>query len=436
MDLFDKNVLILGKGASGLAAGRFVEKNGGCAYIYDDFDYSPCDIKQIGYSEVIGQLSRFDFGIISPGIALDNRLVAALRRNKFLIMSELDAAYLATEAKIIAVTGTNGKTTTVSLTAELLKGAGVAAEAVGNIGVPFIERAKSLGKDAVAVVEVSSFQLEQSDCFTADIATITNITADHMERHGSMARYLEVKRRVFRNLKDCAVMNASEQYPIGKAKKILYSTEAVADIYIDEGVIVYNAPSGTEPIIKVSELGICGEHNLLNALAALSLSICALGGLSDSFATILRQFSLPKYRIECLGRVRRHNVFNDSKGTNIGATVCAIKAMNGGTALILGGYDKLDDYAPFFNNLDKKIKRVFVCGANAASVFCGAAKAGKTEIVELHENLESAVASAFCAEDCENILFSPATSSFDVYYDYKQRGRIFEELIQKYKQSE
>lgn len=435
MELSGKNVLILGKGSSGLASGRFVEENGGLAYLYDDFDYSPCDIKQIGFSEVIGQISRFDFGIISPGIAADNRLVKVLRQNKFLIMSELDAAYLSTEARIVAVTGTNGKTTTVSLTAELLKDAGVNAEAVGNIGVPFIKRAKALDKNAVAVVEVSSFQLEQSDCFAADIATITNITADHIERHGSMERYTEIKKRVFNNLKSYAVMNAAEEYPTS-SKKFLYSADIPADIYIDNGVIIYNSPSGSEEIIRVAELGIKGEHNVLNALAALSLSICILNGTSQSFADTLRKFKLPKYRIECLGRIRGRNVYNDSKGTNIGATLCAVKTMNGNTALLIGGYDKQDDYAPFFKNLDEKIIRVFVLGANARSILAGAAEAGKIELIELHENLESAVAAAFKLDECENILFSPATSSFDAYYDYKQRGRIFEELIENYRQSE
>ncbi len=434
MDLSGKNVLILGKGSSGLASGRFVEENGGYAYLYDDFDYSPCDIKQIGFSEVIGQLPRFDFGIISPGISLDNRLVKTLKQNKFLIMSELDVAYLATQARIIAVTGTNGKTTTVSLAAALLKDAGMNAEAVGNIGLPFIKRAKSLDKDSVAVVEVSSFQLEQSDCFTADIATITNITADHMERHGSMERYTAIKKRVFNNIKSFAVMNAFEQYQVN-SKKFLYAFEGEADLYIKDGKILYNSESGTLPLIDVNELGIKGEHNILNALTAIGLAICSLGGIRDSFADTLRKFTLPKYRIECLGVIRGRNIFNDSKGTNIGATISAISTMKGSTALLLGGYDKLDDYEPFFNNLDEKVKRVFVCGANAYSVLAGAAAAGKSELVELHENLKSAIAAAF-EFDCCNILFSPATSSFDAYYDYKQRGKIFEELIEGYRQSE
>lgn len=434
MDLIGKNVLILGKGASGLAAGKYIEENGGKAYVYDDFDYTPSELKQIGFSEVIRQLPRFDFGIISPGISNDNRLIKKLRQNNFLIMSELDLAYLESSAKIIAVTGTNGKTTTVSIAASLLKNAGINAEAVGNIGVPFIKRAKSLNTKSVAVVEVSSFQLEQSDCFCADIATITNISPDHLERHQTFSIYTAIKKKIFNKVKEYAVMNSNNMYS-AKCKKFIYSLDdESADLYIRNGTIIYNSGSKLNKIINIDDLKIKGEHNVLNTLAALSLAICCIGGMDTSFSETLKNFTLPKYRIECLGSIKGFNVYNDSKGTNPGATVSAIKTMCGDTVLIIGGYDKLDDYTLFFKNLDSKIKKIIVCGANSVSIVKGAENAGKADVIELVDNLNSAVYEAFKCSECKNILFSPATSSFDEYFDYKQRGKAFEDIISKYKE--
>ncbi|NCA67777.1 MAG: UDP-N-acetylmuramoyl-L-alanine--D-glutamate ligase, partial [Clostridia bacterium] len=334
------------------------------------------------------------------------------------------------------VTGTNGKTTTVSLTAEMLKNAGYKAAAVGNIGVPFINWCKWLGENDAAVVEVSSFQLEQSQCFCSDIATITNITPDHIERHGTMENYIEIKKSIFKNTKEMAVMNSEEQYEV-KCKKFIYSlSDENADLFVKDGIIYYRTDEELIDVISIEDLKIKGDHNILNALCALSLAICFSGGCSECFADTLRKYNLPKYRIECLGEVCGMNVFNDSKGTNIGATICAIKSMRGDTVLIMGGYDKLDDYTLFFKTLDPKIKHILLCGANTLAVLNGAKNAEKDNIIEVFEDINSAVTNAFQYTDCNNLLFSPATSSFDVYYDYKQRGKVFEELINAKRQSQ
>ncbi len=430
MDLANKNVLIIGKGISGINCALFVKDNGGNPYIYDDFDYSSCEIKQISYTEVIRQLPRFDFGILSPGVSLDNRLVRTLKKNNFLLISELDFAYLESNTKIIAVTGTNGKTTTVRLTTELLSNAGYRAVAVGNIGVPFVIWCKWLGKRDVAVVEVSSFQLEHSDCFMADIATITNITADHLDRHKTLANYKQIKQKVFRQLKEVAVVNLDNEDYYNLPKQFTYSlTDQTADIFVSNNTICYNCKGLVIPIIDINLLKVRGEHNIYNVLSALSLAICHTGRYLDSFAETLKEFALEKYRIECLGSVCGVEVYNDSKGTNMGATLCAVKAMQGDTLLIMGGYDKQDDYKMFFEKLDSKVVKINLCGANTVAVLNGAINAGKQDLIEVYDNLASAVDAAFDYKGYKNLLFSPATSSFDMYYDYKQRGRAFEELV-------
>ncbi len=428
MDLTGKRVLVIGKGLSGNAACALATAIGATVYVYDDLDFLPTEYKQLSYSEVIRYVKVLDFAVVSPAVPNDHRLLIRLRENGVTVLSEPDFGYLNCSARLLAVTGTNGKTTTVEMASTMLSAAGRVAPAVGNIGLPLSAVAQTLKQKDFAVVEISSFQLEQSVCFRAFCSAITNIECDHIERHKTKEQYNLAKLKLFEMTDSFKI--AEDSFGYRHNFGFAYGKE-IEGVYCLDNVIYYKRNDDRTRIVSVDELNVKGVHNVKNVLCAMALCICANGGYDQRFAEAIKAYRPSKYRVEYLGIYGGRKIYNDSKGTNISATDAAIDLMDGATVLIMGGYDKGDDFREFFERLDPKVVCVYSYGANSAKVRKGAVEANKQKILVAVEDVESALNAVFAKEGSENLLYSPATSSFDIYTDYKQRGKAFEELIRE-----
>lgn len=428
MELRGKRVLIIGKGLSGNSSAKLVETLGGKAYFYDDLDFTLGDYPQLSYSEVIRYSKFLDFAVVSPSITPDHPLVKKLKEKGISVVSEPDLGCMFSKCKIIAVTGTNGKTTSVEMISKMLMATGIKAPAVGNIGLPLSSVSLALQKDDVAVVEISSFQLEQSSCFKADFSGITNISIDHIERHKTQENYTSAKLKLFDLTSKIKVAEEGVFYQ-DKSNALFSYGKKIQGVYCQDGEIFYCKGEETLSIMKESDLGVKGVHNVKNALFALSLCIAYKGEYDIRFKEALQTFTSSKFRIQYEGEYKGRKVYNDSKGTNISATQVAIDTMEEEVILIMGGYDKGESYINFFKNLPSKVKRIYVCGANGYKIFDGANKTGKSYLLVAVTNPETALKEIFSKQGRECILYSPSTSSYDSFSDYKERGKHFEKIL-------
>jgi len=423
MKLFNKNVVIYGAGKSGLAAYELVREKGAKAIIYDDNPYAPHATNSKGV------VIAADIIVLSPGVDRDNELLRDAALDGKQIISELELASECSIAEQIAITGTNGKTTATMLIDSILKRGGFNSYAVGNIGTPFSALADNLEASDIAVIEASSFQLEGCKNFSPDIAVMLNILPDHLERHKTMENYVEAKAHIFlsQGEQDILVYNDDDEIirsllPRARAKKIPFSmTHPVkGGAYISSDFICFDG----EPVLTVCESGMCAKE-LENVLAAVAVGITR-GVSAFSTAAAITEFKRPSFRRERVGAVNGIAIYNDSKSTNISACLCACEAMDGDTVLILGGDKRAEDFSELFHNIPDKIKRVVASGANAEDIVSAAG--GKFEIAiagDIREALEIAFDEANKL-GLRNILFSPASKSFDKFSDYKERGRFFE----------
>ena len=425
-----KKALILGTGASGIAAAKLLSDAGIDHLLYDDGsgDGSDKSIEEITEDTA--------FAVASPSVPVDHPLLTALREKGIAVLSELQLAAAVCPARKIAVSGTNGKTTTVSLIEHILRGAGVNARALGNIGVPFSAEGADMPSFGVAVVEVSSFMLEYGG-IGADIAVLLNVTPDHLDRHGSFAEYARVKARLFeaQNGGDRAVFNADDAITVAiadkvKAKTYFFSTRRKCrGAYVDGADICFDDGSGAKRVCGLDCVKLVGEHNLSDCLAA--VAACKLYGARDeAIARGLATFNAPKYRLEHICDYRGTAIYNDSKSTNIDSTISACEAMKGTTCLIVGGYDKRLSYHNFFSRLPDGVKYVVCCGDNSSSILECATESNDRKICRT-ATLERAVMLGL-SFGADNLLFSPSTSSYDAYRNFEERGRHFEQTVRTF----
>ena len=404
-----KKALILGAGASGIAAAKLLSDAGIDYMLYDDGsgDGSDKSIEEIAEDTA--------FAVASPSVPIDHPLLAALREKGIAVFSELQLAAAVCPARKIAVSGTNGKTTTVSLIEHILRTDGAEARAVGNIGVPFSAEGADMPSFGVAVVEVSSFMLEYGG-IGADIAVLLNVTPDHLDRHGSFAEYARVKARLFeaQNGGDRAVFNADDAITVAIADKVKAKTyffsarRKCRGAYVDGADICFDDGSGAKRICGLDCVKLVGEHNLSDCLAA--VAACKLYGARDeAIARGLATFNAPKYRLEHICDYRGTAIYNDSKSTNIDSTIGACEAMKGTTCLIVGGYDKRLSYHNFFSRLPDGVKYVVCCGDNSSSIIECAPESNDREICRT-ATLERAVMLGL-SFGADNLLFSPSTST-------------------------
>ena len=444
MYLRNQKFMVAGMSKSGESSARFLLKHGAQVYVYDDvvsenIKALMAELEELGAHIVdaesyIDATLLCDILVLSPGIPIDNPLPIAFRKQGKTIIgeAELGATYL--KANTVAVTGTNGKTTTVSMLNSILLNAGLNSVACGNIGTPIVGEVENLGIDDYAVVEISSFQLETLSSFLPHIAIIKNITEDHLNRHYTMENYIFLKRKILRNLRESeyAVLNYDDEEVRSfaqqtRANVIFFSLNSQIDgAYYENGAIYFNG----EKYLDVKDMTVKGEHNIYNALACVATAHI-LGIDKAKTAEALCKFKGIKHRIEEIAKINGVTYIDDSKGTNVDATLKAVKTMLNPTIILLGGKDKGYDYAPLFVELNNSnVIHAILYGENRFKLLNSAVKAGYISF-SLCSEFDTAVRlSGFIAKSGQNVLLSPASSSFDSFSNYEERGDAFKSLVE------
>lgn len=383
--------------------------------------------------------SDIDALLLSPSVPLNRPLVKACRERKIPIVGELELGYIRSRCRIVAVTGTNGKTTTVSLINHILRRAGRSSHALGNIGVPFCSMCDVLSEQDIAVLEASSFQLESCTRFAPYISAVLNITPDHLDRHGDFASYAAAKKNIFAFQQEgYCVLNADD--PVvraiewrGRARKLFFSVEKKTDgCYLESGKIVLKTDGVKESVCDASALLIKGSHNIRNAMCA--LLVCrALGLTVQELRKGLLSFNGVEHRLEPSGQINGVEFVNDSKSTNIDSTIKAINAYPNRIFLILGGRDKNLDFCDLFAKMPVRVKKIALIGEAAEKIAQSAQRKGFKRYC-FCSGLEEAVRTLYAeASSGDVILLSPACASFDAYGNYAERGEHFKKIVEKMK---
>ena len=444
-----RRVLIVGMARSGIALAQLLAREGARVTVNDmktlDAFGDKLDIlKALPIQFRLGEdgldaLKDQDMLIISPGVPIDAPIVQAARAMNIAVSGELEIASRLIKGNMVAVTGTNGKTTTVSLLGAIFRAAGKIAHVAGNIGYPLSAAAMESKYDDAVVAEVSSFQLETTDTFHPMAAAVLNVTEDHLNRHGTMEVYTALKRHIFdaQDETDFAVLNGDDPACLKmadglKAQVMLFSRlrEVEQGAFLRDGQIVIRLKGQERVICKAEEVKIPGPHNLENAMAAACIAY-ARGVQGPIIRHVLRTFQGVEHRIEFVREVDGVRYINDSKGTNSDSTIKAVQSMQAPTVLILGGYDKHVSFASLAEEIQKTplIQHCVLMGATADQLHRQLTEAGYTAIHRA-TSLEEAI--GICrslSRPGGNVLFSPACASFDMFADYEARGRIFKELV-------
>ena len=447
MEIKGKKVLVVGLGKSGLAAALFLRRQGAQVTVSDvrSADALAKDIPALieeGIAVEAGghgllTFRRQDLIVVSPGVPLDTPELIQVQKFGLPIIGELELAAHYLRGKVLAITGSNGKTTTTSLCGEILKAGQVPVQVGGNIGVPVIALVEESREDGWSVLEVSSFQLETTFEFHPQIAVILNITPDHLDRHGSFENYVAAKERIFvrQTADDALVLNADDETAKraaarAKSRIFWFSRTSVVrqGAFVHGGVVMFRASeqAKAEPVLNVAEIPLKGAHNVENVLAA----VCA-ARLADVDAATVRaaimNFHAVEHRLEYVATLNGVDYYNDSKATNVDASMKAIEAFPGGIHLILGGKDKNSDYRQMRSLIMDRVKTVYTIGAAAEKIHTHVE--GAAPIVSAGTLAEAVARAAAAAQPGEVVLLAPACSSFDQFENYEQRGRVFKELV-------
>ena len=447
--LKDKKVLVVGMGKSGKAAVQAMVKLGADVSVQDNKNSESVDhqmrvfLNDKNVTCYFGRepedMSVFDMLILSPGVSPELDFIEKARESGAEIIGELEIAYRVGSGRYVAITGTNGKTTTTTLVGEIYKAAGRNTYVVGNIGVAVISKALAAEDDSWLVTETSSFQLETTKDFRPEISAILNLTPDHMDRHKTMENYGKAKAAVFKNQTPdqyCVINHDDEECmklaKDCKAKVVPFSRKTTLDfgVYVDGDTIIVKDEDGkiTE-ICRPVELNIPGAHNLENALAA--CAIAYFGGIpADVIAKVLREFPGVEHRLELCDTIDDIRFVNDSKGTNPDASIKAIEAMKENIILIAGGYDKDASFDEFVEAFDGRVKALLLMGKTATKIKNAAENAGFTDSIIL-KDMETCVREAYrIAQPGDVVLLSPACASWDMYSNFEQRGKHFKSCVQ------
>ncbi len=429
MNLHDLNIAVLGAGRSGRAAARLAMKHGGRVCV---FDTSPAitgwpeDIPlHAGATQEDGHAFRADLVVISPGIETDCPFVKSFGREGVETIGEMELASRFYRGKIIAITGTNGKTTTTSLVEKILLRAGKKAVACGNYGVPMAEVLLRDAVPDVLALEVSSFQLETIRDFHPDVAVWLNFAPDHMDRYTAVEDYYKAKLHIFDNQteNDLAVVRFGEHLPALKALVRTFSSESPeADLYYREPLVM----EGDSPLLNLAGTSLSQRHNAENVMAAV-LACRHLGIPAETAAEVLEEFTPPSHRCEAVRSLDGVLWLNDAKATNLHALEAALKSQNAPVVLIAGGKDKGLDYLPLRPMLKEKVRACVVFGQIADQLYDSFSPAAPTEkAADVADCVEKA---RLLARPGDTVLFSPGTSSFDMFTGYAQRGQAFRDAV-------
>ncbi len=456
MELKDKNVLVFGAGISGIGAAQLLAKNGAHIVIYDgnpkltEEDVLARLPRDTGARAAVGELPdelirKMDLAVLSPGVPTDIDPVNRIRIAGVPIWGEIELAWACGRGNVLAITGTNGKTTTTTLLGEIMKyhmekqtsPAVDRVFVVGNIGSPYTQAAPETTEDTAVVAEISSFQLETIVTFHPKVSAITNITPDHLNRHHTMEEYIRVKERICENqtAEDTVVLNYEDDvlrtFGQSAVPRVIYFSSASRleqGIWLEDNMIMVNITGETVPLLSVKELLLPGRHNYENIMTAAGMAL-AYGVSIDEIRHVLRRFTAVEHRIEYVAEKKGVIYYNDSKGTNPDAAIKAVEAMDRPTVLIGGGYDKGSSYEEWVRSFDGKVRLLVLVGETKEKIAGEARRQGFTAI-----RMADTFADAFavCAEEArsgEAVLLSPACASWDMFPNYETRGRVFKDLV-------
>jgi UDP-N-acetylmuramoylalanine--D-glutamate ligase len=375
----------------------------------------------------------WDWIVLSPGVPADLPPVEAARRRGVNVIGEVELAGMYLQGKIIGITGSNGKTTTTALVGHILRESGIAAQVGGNIGTAVTAIVSSSRPDQWNVLELSSFQLETIRTFHADVGVCLNVTPDHLDRHHTLENYAAAKGRLFETQRpdDYAVLNADDAQCVAysaimRGKPVWFSsTRAITPgVWLDSGSLWFDG----ELLMPAGEIPIRGRHNIENTMAAAAAARLA-GAQLAGIARAVRSFRAVEHRLEFVRNVRGVDFYNDSKATNVDATLKAIDAFEGGLWVILGGKDKDSDYSVLAAALRKKARSVLLIGA-AAGKIAGQLKDGAPLMID-SGTLDAAIREAYArASPGDTVLLAPACASFDQFDNYEHRGRVFKQIVE------
>lgn len=445
----NKKVIVCGMARSGISAAKLLASVGADVTLQDmkpmdvliklhDIEaYKKAGIKIFAGANPDDIIDSFDYAVLSPGVPCDLPFIKKAESSGVKVISEVELAYTLTECPVCAITGTNGKTTTTTLTGMFLNKKYKNTAVVGNIGVAYSEKVKSLKADDFVCAEISSFQLETSDTFRPHIAAVLNITPDHLNRHKTMDNYVAVKEKIFmkQNKDDFTILNKNDEYCVKmadktKGKVFFFSSVEKLDegIYLDGDNIHIKWNGLDEDVINIHDLRILGTHNYENVMAAVACAVCA-GVDMESIREILKEFNGVEHRIEYCGTFDGVDYYNDSKGTNPDASIRAVLAMRKPIVLIGGGYDKDSSYDEWVKLFDGRVKKLILIGATAGKIAecCDRYGFKDYEFADTFKKcIEKCKASA---EEGDCVLLSPACASWGMFEDYEQRGRMFKEMV-------
>ncbi len=431
-----KSIVVLGLGRSGMAAARLLLRHGSMVTVYDSAESAillerAALLREEGATVLMGTSAESDpshssLAILSPGIDGASSLVSHVRAEGIPLIGELELAFSLCHCPVVAITGTNGKTTTTELISHMLRGAGLRNMACGNIGTPMSELVDAEEGWDVLVAEVSSFQLETIQTFHPRVALWLNLSPNHLDRYPSMQEYRAAKLRIFENQtsEDWAVLHWGEKIPELRAKKITFSTVSPhADLTLRGTEIFYQEVS----LLDLRKTQLLGLHNTANLMAALGCGI-ALGADLRKMVSAISEYKPPAHRCELIAESHGIRWINDSKATNLDAMEQAIRSVSGPLILIAGGKDKGFEFSPITPLVQERVSFAILLGEMRHRI----ARDWEAVPLAIVESLEEAVAlAATKALPGSTILFSPGTSSFDMFRDYRERGDLFRRFSQE-----
>ncbi|MDD3569866.1 MAG: UDP-N-acetylmuramoyl-L-alanine--D-glutamate ligase [Lachnospiraceae bacterium] len=449
MDFRGKKILVCGMAKSGISAAMLVNSLGADVTLQDIKKKE--DMDDVSYIENAGIkiydgknpdaiIADMDLVVVSPGIPTSLSFFEVAEKSGVRIISEVELSYFVTPCPIIAITGTNGKTTTTALTGGIIKKKYPKAAVVGNIGVPYSGKVKRLSEDDYVVAEISSFQLETAYEFHPHISAVLNITPDHLDRHKTVENYMHMKEKVFANQtsNDFVILNYDDEATRKMAEKtdaktFFFSSSKSIDegIYLKENDIIVKWGTFNEKVVSVNDLKVLGMHNYENVMAAVAISLCAGVCMKDIVST-LKEFGGVEHRIEFVKTVDGVDYYNDSKGTNTDAAIRGIMAMQKPCVLIGGGYDKGSEYDEWVEKFDGRVKHLVLIGKTAEKIenCCKMHSFNKISKCETFEEAVNLCRTLAVNGDC--VLLSPACASWDMFKSYEQRGDIFKEIVRAF----
>jgi len=452
MEVPGKKVLVIGAGRSGVASARFLAARGAIVALNDaqpleKWSAEALALKEQGVGCLSGEvpgwlLDQLELVVISPGVPVKSIPVRYAERAGAEVIGEVELASRYLKGRIVAITGSNGKTTTTTLIGKLLEDAGVPIRVGGNIGTPLISLVEDSRYDGWTVVEMSSFQLETIKDFHPNVAVVLNVTPNHLDRYESFTDYAAAKHRIFMNQQpgDIAILNADDEIVSGwqsglraHVTKFSVTSELEEGLFLRGSEIVCRTGDGEKVLLDASEMKLRGRHNVENVLAALAAGL-ACGAAPDSMRETIRNFQAVEHRLEFVAEVEGVKFYNDSKATSVDAAVKALEAFEaepGRIVLIMGGRGKKAPYAPLEALVKARVRKLILLGEDAETI---ERELGTFAATERAKDMHDAVKLSFAATQRGDIvLLAPACASFDMFESFEHRGRVFKEEVSSFK---